>query len=417
MRTIGALRSTAVTVVEVGPASVRVLGGPSAGEPDEAMVSAVLDGIDDAVALFDERPVVVAELVRAVMSSILVASPGPVVIVHPSWWSRARIDLVVQSSGAARKVVALSRSEVVRAAGHAGTLIEIAGEFVAVAGPGLRVFGRGNIESIAAAAAEVGRSGDVLLDAPAAIPGSAQTAEQLRVALAARGRSARDVDVAALADAAPSRRRVGGPVAALLAASLVLAAPVLPDGRELGLPDGRELGLPDGRELGLPDGRERVATPRPDVGAPDPAAVSLVEGRIVVAVPLHWHVERVRSGSGSRRVQVGSPVDPDIALHITASYAPDSTLEQAAEVLGDAVADQTPGVFVGFRPAVEVAGRPAVTYREVRVGRVVDWSVVLSGSTRIGIGCQSAPDRTEVVRAVCEQAIRTARELGTGAGA
>lgn len=409
MRTIGALRSTAITVVEVGPASVRVLGGPSAGEPDEAMVSAVLDGIDDAVALFDERPVVVAELMRAVMSSILVASPGPVVIVHPSWWSRARIDLVVQSSGAARKVVALSRSEVVRAAGHAGTLIEIAGEFVAVAGPGLRVFGRGNIESIAAAAAEVGRSGDVLLDAPAAIPGSAQTAEQLRVALAARGRSARDVDVAALADAAPSRRRVGGPVAALLAASLVLAAPVLPDGRELV--------LPDGRELGLPDGRERVATPRPEVGAPDPAAVSLVEGRIVVAVPLHWHVERVRSGSGSRRVQVGSPVDPDIALHITASYAPDSTLEQAAEVLGDAVADQTPGVFVGFRPAVEVAGRPAVTYREVRAGRVVDWSVVLSGSTRIGIGCQSAPDRTEVVRAVCEQAIRTARELGTGAGA
>ena len=401
MRTIGALRSTAVTVVEVGPASVRVLGGPSAGEPDEAMVSAVLDGIDDAVALFDERPVVVAELMRAVMSSILVASPGPVVIVHPSWWARARIDLVVQSSGAARKVVALSRSEVVRAAGHGGTLIEIAGEFVAVAGPGLRVFGRGNIESIAAAAAEVGRSGDVLLDAPAAIPGSAQTAEQLRVALAARGRSARDVDVAALADAAPSRRRVGGPVAALVAASLVLAAPV----------------LPDGRELVLPDGRERVATPRPEVGAPDPAAVSLVEGRIVVAVPLHWHVERVRSGSGSRRVQVGSPVDPDIALHITASYAPDSTLAQAAEVLGDAVADQTPGVFVGFRPAVEVAGRPAVTYREVRVGRVVDWSVVLSGSTRIGIGCQSAPDRTEVVRAVCEQAIRTARELGTGAGA
>ena len=401
MRTIGALRSTVVTVVEVGPASVRVLGGPSAGEPDEAMVSAVLDGIDDAVALFDERPVVVAELMRAVMSSILVASPGRVVIVHPSWWSRARIDLVVQSSGAARKVVALSRSEVVRAAGHAGTLIEIAGEFVAVAGPGLRVFGRGNIESIAAAAAEVGRSGDVLLDAPAAIPGSAQTAEQLRVALAARGRSARDVDVAALADAAPSRRRVGGPVAALVAASLVLAALV----------------LPDGRELVLPDGRERVATPRPEVGAPDPAAVSLVEGRIVVAVPLHWHVERVRSGSGSRRVQVGSPVDPDIALHITASYAPDSTLAQAAEVLGDAVADQTPGVFVGFRPAVEVAGRPAVTYREVRVGRVVDWSVVLSGSTRIGIGCQSAPDRTEVVRAVCEQAIRTARELGTGAGA
>jgi len=411
--TIGVPRSNAVTVVEVGPAGVQVLRGPSAPRPDEAMVSAVLDGIDDDVALFDERPVEVAELMRAVMSSILGDSRDPVVIVHPSWWSRARIDLVVRASGATRKVVAVSRSEVARAAGLAGPFIEIAEEFVAVAGPGLRVFGRGNIESVAAVAAESGQSGDILLDAPAGIAGSAQTADGLRVALAARGRSVRDVDVAAIAGAVPARRRARGLVAAFLAASGMLAA--------LGLPDGRELGLPDGRELGLPDGREVVdaaaATLRPDGGAPAPAAVNLVEGRIVVEVPPHWKIERVRSGSGSRRVQVDSPTDADIALHITVAYAPGSTLAQAAEVLGDAVAAATPGVFVGFRPVGEVAGRPAVTYREVRAGRVVDWSVVLSGSTRIGIGCQSAPDRTEVVRSACEQAIRTARELGTGAGA
>ena len=413
MTTIGVPRSTAVTVVEVGPAGVRVLRGPSAARPDEAMVSAVLDGIDDGVALFDERPVAVAALLRAVMSSILGDSRDPVVIVHPTWWSRARIDLVVRSSGVTRKVVAVSRSEVARGAGLVGPVIEIAEEFVAVAGPGLRVFGRGNIESVAAVAAESGQSGDVLLDAPAGIAGSAQTAEELRVALAARGRSARDVDVAAIAGAVPARRRARGRVAAFLAASGVLAALVLPDGREWVLPDGREWVLPDGREfVGA-----AVATLRPDGGAPAPAAVNLVEGRIVVEVPPRWNVERVRSGSGSRRVQVDSPTDADIALHITASYAPGSTLAQAAEVLGDAVAAQTPGVFVGFRPAVQVAGRPAVTYREVRAGRVVDWSVVLSGSTRIGIGCQSAPDRTEVVRGACEQAIRTARELGTGAGA
>jgi type VII secretion-associated protein (TIGR03931 family) len=411
--TIGVLRSTAVTVVEVGPAGVQVLRGPSAARPDEAMVSAVLDGIDDGVALFDERPVAVAALMRAVMSSILGDSRDPVVIVHPSWWSRARINLVVRSSGVTRKVFAVSRSEVARGAGLVGPVIEIAEEFVAVAGPGLRVFGRGNIESVAAVAAESGQSGDVLLDAPAGIAGSAQTAEGLRVALAARGRSARDVDVAAIAGAVPARRRARGRVAAFLAASGVLAALVLPDGREWVLPDGREWVLPDGREfVGA-----AVATLRPDGGAPAPAAVNLVEGRIVVEVPPRWNVERVRSGSGSRRVQVDSPTDADIALHITASYAPGSTLAQAAEVLGDAVAAQTPGVFVGFRPAVEVAGRPAVTYREVRAGRVVDWSVVLSGSTRIGIGCQSAPDRTEVVRGACEQAIRTARELGPGAGA
>ena len=395
--TIGVLRSTAVTVVEVGPAGVQVLRGPSAARPDEAMVSAVLDGIDDDVALFDERPVAVAELMRAVMSSILGDSRDPVVIVHPSWWSRARIDLVVRSLGATRKVVAVSRSEVARAAGRAGPVIEIAEECVAVAGPGLRVFGRGNIESVAAVAAESGQPGDVLLDAPAGIAGSAQTAEGLRVALAARGRSARDVDVAAIAGAVPVRRRARGLVATFLAVSGVLAALVLPDGREM---------------VGA-----AVATLRPDGGAPAPTAVNLVEGRIVVEVPPHWNVERVRSGSGSRRVQVDSPTDADIALHITAAYTPGSTLARAAEVLGDAVAAQTPGVFVGFRSAVEVAGRPAVTYREVRAGRVVDWSVVLSGSTRIGIGCQSAPDRTEVVRGACEQAIRTARELGTGAGA
>lgn len=395
--TIGVPRSTAVTVVEVGPAGVQVFRGPSAARPDEAMVSAVLDGIDDDVALFDERPVAVAALMRAVMSSILGDSRDPVVIVHPSWWSRARIDLVVRSSGATRKVVAVSRSEVARAAGLVGPVIEIAEEFVAVAGPGLRVFGRGNIESVAAVAAESDQSGDVLLDAPAGIAGSAQTADGIRVALAARGRSARDIDVAAIAGAVPARRRARGLVAAFLAASGVLAALVLPDGREL---------------VGA-----AVATLRPDGGAPAPAAVNLVEGRIVVEVPPQWNVERVRSGSGSRRVQVDSPTDADIALHITASYAPGSTLAQAAEVLGDAVAAATPGVFVGFRAAGEVAGRPAVTYREVRAGRVVDWSVVLSGSTRIGIGCQSAPDRTEVVRSACEQAIRTAREVGTGAGA
>ncbi len=403
--TIGVPRSTAVTVVEVGPAGVQVLRGPSAARPDEAMVSAVLDGIDGDVALFDERPVAVAALMRAVMSSILGDSRDPVVIVHPSWWSRARIDLVVRSSGTTRKVVAVSRSEVARAAGLVGPVIEIAEEFVAVAGPGLRVFGRGNIESVAAVVAESDQSGDVLLDAPAGIAGSAQTAEGLRVALAARGRSARDVDVAAIAGAAPAPRRARGRVAVFLAASGVLAALVLPVGRELGLSEGREL-------VGA-----AVATLRPNGGAPAPAAVNLVEGRIVVEVPSHWNIERVRSGSGSRRVQVDSPTESDIALHITAAYAPGSTLAQAAEVLGDAVAAATPGVFVGFRPAVEVAGRPAVTYREVRAGRVVDWSVVLSGSTRIGIGCQSAPDRTEVVRDACEQAIRTARELGTGAGA
>ena len=141
-----------------------------------------------------------------------------------------------------------------------------------------------------------------------------------------------------------------------------------------------------------------------------------MEGRIAVAIPPDWSVERITSGPGSRRVEVTSPVDPDIVVHITSSYAPETTLADAAEVLGKAVTEQDPGVFVAFRPTAEVAGRPAITYREIRAGRVIDWSVVLAGATRISIGCQSAPGAEHAVRGPCEQAVRTARELGTTGG-
>ena len=53
-----------------------------------------------------------------------------------------------------------------------------------------------------------------------------------------------------------------------------------------------------------------------------------------------------------------------------------------------------------------------MTYREVRPGRVIDWSVVLVGSTLIGIGCQSPPQRTDAVRIACERAMASASENG-----
>ena len=153
-----------------------------------------------------------------------------------------------------------------------------------------------------------------------------------------------------------------------------------------------------------------------NVEAPAAASASLVEGRIAVEIPPDWLVERITSGPGSRRVEVTSPIDPDLVVHITSSYAPETTLAEVAEVLGKAVTDEDPGVFVGFRSAAEVAGRPAITYREIRAGRVIDWSVVLAGATRISIGCQSAPGGEAAVRGPCTQAVRTARELGTTAG-
>ena len=107
-----------------------------------------------------------------------------------------------------------------------------------------------------------------------------------------------------------------------------------------------------------------------------------------------------------------SPTDPEAALHITQTYAPGSDLAQAAELLSRAAGAQPPGVFVDFRADGATGGRSAVTYREVRPGTVVRWSVLLVGATRISIGCQSADGREGSIRSACDDAIRTAREVG-----
>jgi len=158
----------------------------------------------------------------------------------------------------------------------------------------------------------------------------------------------------------------------------------------------------------------------------DPGPQVLLEGRVEVRVPAQWTVERITRGRGSRRVQVSSRAESDVALHITQSHetqshetqshAPETTLADAAEVIGRAIAGQEPGVFVDFQPADVVAGRPAVTYREMRPNRVIRWAVLPVGAIRIGIGCQSPPAREDAVRAACEEAVRSARDAGTERG-
>lgn len=143
---------------------------------------------------------------------------------------------------------------------------------------------------------------------------------------------------------------------------------------------------------------------------PTVSTMTVAEGRVAARVPAGWTVERVTGGPGSRRLRVGPPGNPDIAVHLTSAYAPESTLKQTAETLTSAIAAEPPGVFVEVNPVAEVAGRPAVTYREVRPGRVIDWSVVLDGVMRISVGCQSVPGREEDVRFACAEAVRTARQ-------
>lgn len=140
---------------------------------------------------------------------------------------------------------------------------------------------------------------------------------------------------------------------------------------------------------------------------------TVVEGRVTAKFPASWSIHRVTSGPGSRRLQADSPVDPGFAVHLTQSYAPESTISQAAASLGAVIATQPAGVFADFDAEARVGERPALTYREIRPGREIEWTVVVVGSTRIGVGCQSPPGRMAEVRPMCLSTVASAQEQGT----
>jgi type VII secretion-associated protein (TIGR03931 family) len=160
-----------------------------------------------------------------------------------------------------------------------------------------------------------------------------------------------------------------------------------------------------------------LTRPPPDA---DPAALmdiaTVVEGRVAVQFPRSWNIVRVIGGPGSPRLQANSPADPDLAVHVTQSYTPGSTLSQNAAVLSRVIAEQPVGVFVDFDADATVGELPAVTYREIRPGRVIEWMVLLVGSTRLAVGCQSPPGRARAVRPICMQAATSARENGSQSG-
>jgi type VII secretion-associated protein (TIGR03931 family) len=138
----------------------------------------------------------------------------------------------------------------------------------------------------------------------------------------------------------------------------------------------------------------------------------LVEGRVGVMVPATWTPRRITSGPGSARVQVVSPADGDIALHITQSLVPfPSTLGHTADSLRTAMAEDVAGVFVEFNPSDHRADRSAVTYREIRQERRIEWAVVVDGAVRIAVGCQSTLGREHLIREACDRAIRSAHAV------
>ena len=387
-------------VVEVGPGTVR---GPK--EARAEWVSAALDCIDDDIALIDDRPVAVDEVWQDVISAVVGDVTDTVVVVHPTWWPSSWVKRVREAAHVvAATVVAVQRTQMLRVeTAHRGaTIVEIVADFVVVSHPdaGARVVartGRATADAEAVAAA-VARSRAVLVDAPAGVAGAeglgAAIADRLRAA-SIRTRfadedSVRRAAVAAQGSARPAdvggrpslfRDRGGVAVAAGVVSAVVLC------------------------------GSFAIGDDVPDPGVGIPSEL-LVEGRVGVMVPADWSVRRITSGPGSARVQAVSPSDADVALNVTQSAAlPHPSLASTANSLGAALSAEPDGVFVDFNPSDRRAGMVAVTYREIRQDHHVVWAVLVDGTVRIAIGCQSAPGREHLVRDACDRAIGSAHAI------
>ncbi|WP_322859539.1 type VII secretion-associated protein [Mycobacterium europaeum] len=404
-------------VIEVGPGTIRRLCCGTSEVDDDSppseVVRAALGAIDDRVALVAEHPVAVASLWSAVLRSAICADGNGIVVLHPSWWSSSRIRVL--SSAAATvsdDVLVRPRSWLLRRAAHAragSTLVEITGGMVVIDGdhavavprrPPRRPVADEVLATIAGMPATV-----VLIDTPSAVPGASALAAAIADGAGGIGRTAVRIGGARLTrlarsaaseldeptgrrdrrDRLPCRARTLGGVGAA-AIVLAAAAPAV-----------------------ITVGRHGPPAPRP---VKAPPTTFLVEGRVAVTVPADWSTQRVTGGPGSARVQVTSPSDPEVALHVTQSPVAGETLSGAAERLKRAIDAEPAGTFVDFNPTATSAGRPAVTYREARAGHDVRWTVLVDGPVRISLGCQSRPGNEEAVRAVCEQAVRSAHAIG-----
>lgn len=407
-------------VIEAGPGTVRRLccGTGTIDECETAdAIRSALDAIDDRVALVGERPITVDALWEAALRSASCTSSDGMVVVHPSWWSSSRVGVLTAAAArVAGGVRTRPRSWLLAQAFRAQrpVTVEITERLVVITATEVTAVPRNaDPQAVAEAVADViagAAPAAVVIDTPSTVTGASALAALIADAVRGSGRTTRDVlqindlrltrlaraafparsaplrpGSAARATAHPSRvRTLGG----LGAAAIVVAAAA---------------------PAAMAPSRPGEAPPKRVDAAP---TTYLVEGRVALSVPATWPTRRVVTGPGSARVQVTSPADPEVALHITQSPVAAETLSGTAERLKRAIDAEPAGLFVDFNPSGTSAGRPAVTYREVRAGHHVRWTVLLDGPVRISVGCQSRPDDEGAVRDACEQAVRTAHAIG-----
>ncbi len=389
-------------VIEAGPAGIRRLCCVAPGL-EVVTARTVVDAIDDAVVLVDDTPVSTVLLWQTVLRSLCDDPHTSLAIVHPSWWSTARVALVRCAAGEVTSDAVIRRRSKLLARA-ATVVVEIAERFVVITGAQVVAERRDSAAYVVAEnvtrVVTLMTARTVVIDAPGAISGAAELAKFVadRLREADAGVAVTVVDDAAFSGAAVEAFsaddqpvQAGRPAAAdrgrttplLLIAAVILAAALL--------------------GVGAVDRRAAPPTAMP--------TTFLVEGRVALTVPAQWSAQRVVAGPGSARVQITSPTDPETALHVTQSPVVDETLSETAETLKRAIDEAPAGVFIDFNPNGRSSGRPAVTYREVRTGHEVRWAVLLDGVVRISIGCQSRPGNEVAVRDACELAVRSAHAL------
>jgi type VII secretion-associated protein (TIGR03931 family) len=373
-------------VVVVGP---KMISGPCVVCPE--LAATALECIDDDLALVEDRVVAVDELWRDVLESAVGGPRARLLVICPSWWANSRLARVNAAAGAwGSDVVVLRRADVPT---NASTVIEVAPELIVVHVDGqrhsiARTSAAGGV--VDAVVACVDGLTAVTVDVPA---GLALLGDDLVRALRHRRIDVTVADDRTLVDAvAGSHGETSCETATVGRRLTPRAAAVAVAILTVGTLSAAALALDRTSEGSV-------------------AATWLVEGRVAVEVPAQWTVERITSGPGSARVQVVSPTNRGDAIHVTQSRVPAAqTLDSAAEALGAALADQPEGVFVDFDGRGERAGRVAVTYREVRADRRIDWTVLLDGEVRIAIGCQGSGERPGPER-LCDSAIRSAHAV------
>jgi type VII secretion-associated protein (TIGR03931 family) len=397
-------------VVEVGPNVIRHLCCGGDAVDDDEVVRAAFDGIDDPVTLVDFRPVTVESLWRTVLGRLDCGRPEAAVVVHPSWWAQNRIDVVSAAAQVlAGEAVLRPRSWLLAQASPLGSsvVVEIADCFVVIVGAvvvaetrrgGPQGVAEEVIRSILKMTSDVPAA--VVIDAPSTVVGAgalaAMIADGLRVSDGIRTVQVDDARLKRLVAEfvqgevgtckSPCTEAVGRghrrhwrPAMAVLLIVVVLGVLTL---------------------------YHRTAPVTDDL-----PTTFLVEGHVALEVPAQWPTRRVVAGPGSARVQVTSPSDPELALHVTQSRVPMDTLSATAESLKHAIDAAPTGVFVDFNPVGNSAGRPAVTYRELRSGHDIRWTVLVDKAVRISIGCQSRHGQDDAMRQVCELAVRSARAV------